>query len=65
MSDIVVGTDYRYKDHIGTITTVERFLNKDNEWYIALVVSLPTMPKGQQWLSIGGPEVDFVEEIVN
>ena len=59
----MIGQEYIYDDnHIGTITSYERFLDKDNEWHVALVVHLPTMQEGQQWLATHGKEKDFVQE---
>ena len=59
----MIGQEYRYDDnHVGTITSYERFLDKDTEWHVALIVHLPTMPEGKQWLVTHGKEEDFVQE---
>ena len=52
-----IGDEYMYEDHIGKITALERLGDE-----VFVVVHLPTMPEGKQWLTTHGPSEDFQEE---
>ena len=52
-----IGDDFMYNDHVGTITALERIMNE-----VIIIVHLPTMPEGSQWLTTHGPVEDFHEE---
>jgi len=61
---INIGDEYRYKDHVGKVTDVSRLINENGDAVIMVCVHLPTMPRGQQWLTTHGPESDYTEEYI-